>query len=490
MAFVNRSFYHSGSTQQQDKSTNYHVTADGIQSDLTIGKDRPAWIFSAYGPGKNAPRQLFGGPSREQSFEEMRLRHYEATAAGNMNQAIQEAQRLHEETTNQIQVILNDLNGAVKYVLDGQNEHPNRIDIVEGRSSVQPAFGQQAAAPSSAPAFGKPSSFGAASQGTSTPAFGQPSLPGQNQPAFGKPSGLGSAMAGPAFGKPAMLGSTQPAFGRPAFGQPSFGQPSFGQPTAITGSGFAGAAAGPSPFSQATQPNPLAQGNTSAFGQPSAFGQAPSQTTASPFSQIRNQSAPSAFGQPSSVGSAFGQPSQTTSTFGQPQQQQPSSANPFSQAQTVSATPSAFGQPTTTTATTTFSTTAQQPKVTNVARASLGPKPIIKADPGELNPIPDLTGSTIRDPATRKLTSWKGRPVQYKDGNPRYLHPSDNKTWVRIFFPDGPPEVATLRDCSDKDENYTTEVTEQYQDFVRNGFFKDNIIPSVPPKTEWVSFDF
>jgi nucleoporin NUP42 len=420
----------------------------------------------------------------------MRLRHYEATAAGNMNQAIQEAQKLHEETTNQIQIILNDLNGAVKYVLDGQNEHPNRIDIVEGRNSAQPSFGQQQPAPSAAPAFSKPSSFGAASQGTSTPAFGQPSLPAQNQPAFGKPSGLGASMAGPAFGKPAMLGQTQPAFGRPAFGQPSFGQPSFGQPTAITGAGFANAATSPSPFGQATQPNPLAQGNApSGFGQPTAFGQAPSQTTASPFSQISNPTAPTTgFVQPSSAGGGFGQPSQTPSVFGQPQ---PSAANPFSQAQTVSATPSGFGQPATTATAFGAAAQQQQPKaVSNVARASLGPKPIIKVDMGELSPIPELTGSTIRDPATQKLTSWKGRRVEYKDGNPRYLHPSDNKTWVRIFFPDGPPEVATLRDCSDKDENYTPEVTAQYEEFVRNGFFKDNVIPSVPPKSEWVSFDF
>lgn len=405
-----------------------------------------------------------------------------------MNQAIQEAQKLHEETTHQIQVILNDLNGAVKYILDGQNEHPNRIDIAEGRSSVQPSFGQQPIAPPSAPAFGKPSSFGGSSQATSTPAFGQPSLPGPNQPAFGKPSGLGTSMAGPTFGKPAMLGSAQPAFGRVGFGQPSFGQPGFGQPSAIGGSGFANASAGPSPFSQATQPNSFAQGNTSAFGQPSApspFGQAPSQVTASPFSQTNAQPAlTTGFGQPPSTGSPFAQTSQTSSFA----QTQPSSANPFSQAQTISSTPSVFGQPTATAPS--ITTTGQQPKTTDVHRASLGPKPIIKIDLGELNPIPDLTGETTRDPLTRRLTKWKGRPVQYKDETPQYLHPSDNKTWVHIFFPDGPPEVASLRDAGDKDENYTPDITEQYEHFVRSGFFKDDIIPKVPPKTEWVSFDF
>lgn len=440
-------------------------------------------MFSAYGPGKNAPRQLFGGPSREQSFEEMRLRHYEAAAAGNSNQAIQEAQKLHDETINQIQIILNDLNGAVKYVLDGLNEHPNRIDIVDGKSGVPSSFAQQPAPISSASAFGQPSgSFGGASQGAPTPAFGQ------NQPTFGRPSGLGASTAGSAFGKPSMLGAAQPAFGKPVLGQPSFGQPAFGQPSAMAGSAFSNAAAGPSPFSQATQPNPLAGGK---FGQPSTsapFGQpATSQMTTSPFSQIGNQSAvTTAFAQPSSAGATFGQPSQTVSPFAQ--QQQTSSANPFGQTTITSATPSVFGQPPATAAP--VSTIAPRPQVNAAGKAPMGPRPIIKVGLGELNPIPDIAGDTVRDPGTQKLIRWKGRPVEYKDGAPRYLHPSDNKTWVHIFFYDGPPDLATLRDCSDKDENYTAEVTEQYQYFVLNGVFKDGIVPSIPPKTEWVSFDF
>ncbi|RAO73419.1 uncharacterized protein BHQ10_009431 [Talaromyces amestolkiae] len=482
-------FHRPGSNQQQqDKSLSFNITPENIQLDLTLGKERPEWVFSAYGPGKNAPRQLFGGPSREQSFEEMRLRHYEATAAGNPNQAIQEAQKLHDETINQIQIILNDLNGAVKYVLDGVNEHPNRIDIVEGKSGVPSSSANQPAPVSSTSAFGQPSGgIGGATQAAPTPAFGQASMLGQNQPAFGKPSGLGASTAGSAFGKPSMLGAAQPTFGRPAFGQPSFGQPAFGQPSAMAGSAFSNAAAGPSPFS-ATQPNPLAAGK---FGQPSTsapFGQpAASQVTTSPFSQIGNQSATtSGFGQPSSTGATFGQPSQDVSPFAQPQQTP--SLNPFGQTATSSATPSVFGQPPATAAS--VSTTVTQPQVNTPGKAPIGPRPIIKVGLGELNPIPELVGDTVRDPGTQKLIRWKGRPVQYEGGTPRYLHPHDNKTWVRIFFYDGPPDLATLRDCSEQDENYTAEVTDQYQYFVQNGMFKDGIVPSVPPKTEWVSFDF
>jgi hypothetical protein len=53
-----------------------------------LHSERPQWILSAYGPGRHAPAQLFGGPVREQSFEEMRLLHYVATAEGNPQHAV------------------------------------------------------------------------------------------------------------------------------------------------------------------------------------------------------------------------------------------------------------------------------------------------------------------------------------------------------------------------------------------------------------------
>lgn len=124
------------------------MTANDIKLDLTPGKGRPEWVFSSYAPTRNVPRQLFGGPQREQSMEEMRLHHYELAAAGNMNQAIQEAQALWQESVNQMDSALNDLNGAVKYIIDGENDHPNRNDITsgaQGSSAAQPsAFGQPA----------------------------------------------------------------------------------------------------------------------------------------------------------------------------------------------------------------------------------------------------------------------------------------------------------------------------------------------------------
>jgi hypothetical protein len=69
-----------------------------ILIDLQI--ERPQWILSAYGPGKQAPAQLFGGPLREQSFEEIRMLHYLGIASGNPQQAVSKYYRSSSSVTN------------------------------------------------------------------------------------------------------------------------------------------------------------------------------------------------------------------------------------------------------------------------------------------------------------------------------------------------------------------------------------------------------
>jgi nucleoporin NUP42 len=64
----------------------YGLDKNQIFTDLST--ERPQWILSAYGPGRNAPEQLFGGPMRERSFEEMRLLHYIGMLSGNSQQAV------------------------------------------------------------------------------------------------------------------------------------------------------------------------------------------------------------------------------------------------------------------------------------------------------------------------------------------------------------------------------------------------------------------
>ncbi|GAB7361238.1 hypothetical protein MBLNU230_g1299t1 [Neophaeotheca triangularis] len=298
----------------------YGLDRDVLKDDLTNNK--PSWPLSCYSPAKEGPRHLFEGEI-EVSPEEARLKFYLARAQGNEQRAIQEEQQAVNQVTSQIQTALNNLDGAIDYVIQGKDIHPNRFDICEEGSK---ASKQGASAPGmnggGASAFGQPSA---------PSAFGQPA---STSGTFGKPSNQGSA-----FGQP-----SQPAFGQPsnsggAFGKPSFGQPS--QPSALGQSpqpSALGQSSQPSAFGQPSQPSTFGQpaqasafgkaSQSSAFGQPSqpsAFGQ-PSQPSA--FGQ---SSQPSAFGQPSKPAasqSTFGQPSNPSSTFGQP-------SNPTS----------AFGQP-------------------------------------------------------------------------------------------------------------------------------------------------
>ncbi len=72
----------SGSaTARTDRMRKYLLSNEAIQADLS--SESPQWILSAYGPGMRTPTQLFGGPDRELSFEEMRLRFHDARALGN-----------------------------------------------------------------------------------------------------------------------------------------------------------------------------------------------------------------------------------------------------------------------------------------------------------------------------------------------------------------------------------------------------------------------
>ncbi len=67
----------------------YHLSKDAILKDLT--SELPTWILSAYGPGKDAPAQLFGGYPMEQSFEEIRLHHMNGVLAGNVQGVVSPA---------------------------------------------------------------------------------------------------------------------------------------------------------------------------------------------------------------------------------------------------------------------------------------------------------------------------------------------------------------------------------------------------------------
>lgn len=75
----------SGSNTRGSTAADYYLTRDAIQKDLQ--EERPEWILSAYGPGRDAPEQLWGG-ILEQSPEEMRLHAMTCEAAGNLQGAV------------------------------------------------------------------------------------------------------------------------------------------------------------------------------------------------------------------------------------------------------------------------------------------------------------------------------------------------------------------------------------------------------------------
>lgn len=378
------SFSGGGSFGNTSRSERWHLNEDDIRSDLT--NTRPKWILSAYGPGKETPAALF--VDNEFSSEEVRLRFYQAQAAGNADAADREAIQIWQKAENDMAAAASKVNDIQSFMEQKEKEHPNRYDFcgMDGtvskdeftktnQANAQPGpttnpFGGATRATPSANPFSKPA-FGQ----TSSP-FGQPaqaaSFGQQQQSAFGKPS-LQSAFGQSGFGQPA-----QPsALGKSPFGQASFGQTgfnhsksAFGQPQGQSAFG-AKPSDGGSAFGQASGPgqsntsNAFARpsaaglaGNTSTsmgFGQP-AFGQSASTNSTSPFGQAAGQgntqspfantgaSSSSPFGgnnmsSPSFGQQGFGQPSQQqpTSAFGQPsqpQQQQSSiGTNPFAQKQ-------------------------------------------------------------------------------------------------------------------------------------------------------------
>ncbi|KAK7754412.1 hypothetical protein SLS62_003705 [Diatrype stigma] len=453
----------------------YKVTKESIKIDLA--DERPSWILSCYGPGRDAPEQLFGGYPREQSLEEVRLY---ITESANPQQALSEVQGLYQQADQQISTTLNNLDGAVQFVLAAESKHPNRNDLcnqntIQGgtngtfaRDAVQQQGGGFYANPSTSSSttlvnpnsFQTPSPANPFSSGGSgvTPAFGQPSVLGQkpnpfassSAPAFGQPSQMGSAA--PAFGQPSQLGAAAPAFGQPS--QLGSSGPAFGQPSALGQK--------PNPFASAASSSSASgfgqigttQSTPSPFGQPAALGQkpnpfgAPTTTTLTPkpnpFASPSASAASNPFAQQSSAPVA--QPMNTTSAaapaqsnpFGQPSNGAGGFAslggaatkpNPFGQPP-PQASSSPFGNPATPAASNPFAQAAQQTQQHTQAaqfQQQQQPGPSSQSNartngtgngnnpyaPGSTKQHPALSDYAVRAPDGR-LASWRGQPVVYK----------------------------------------------------------------------------
>ncbi|KAK4101247.1 hypothetical protein N658DRAFT_496543 [Parathielavia hyrcaniae] len=524
------------------------LTVEVIQRDLT--SELPTWILSCYGPGRDAPEQLWGGYPREQCFEEIRLHFMAGVTAGNPQGALNDIQALHQRAQEQIQHTVNNIPMAIQYIVEAGNKHPNRIDRCKeqtGGAGPGGAFGNRAnafqtaappsnpfgapAAPQTTPSsFGQTAALGQKPSPFGAPAFGQPAQP--TAPAFGQPAALGGATA---FGKPAQttgafgqsstLGAKPNPFGAPALSQPakpagpSFGQSAFGQPAALGAKPNPfGAPSGGGAFAAATQPAPAA----SPFGQPAQqpqnaplpFGQtASSQPASNPFGQPATASP---FGQPATAASAnpFGQPATAAgTTWGQ--QQKPAGspfgataaatapANPFGQPTTTSpfgapaaapaaattapSAPNPFGQPAPGASTATTATAAAPPAQGSGAGSGSGPY-----GPSATRQHPDISTYGSHNP-DKTLRMFKGKPVMYvapKDGQrPVPMIRNFDGSMVRVWMPNGAPAYTDQTEAEPakyEDSN----VMQQWKAFVETGRFSGGVMPEVPPKREFCLWDF
>ena len=442
----------------------YQLDKEVIKIDLS--KERPLWILSAYGPGKQAPVQLFGGLPREQSFEELRLRHYELAAQGNEQQAIQEAQTLVRNAEQQTQSALNDIDGAIQYIIAGGNQHPNRIDICNAKENHRSLSNLQAAAATAsttASDFSRPpvaaipaSTFGQPSSST----FGVPSSMFGQTPALGRPANPFKAPSAPALGQTAISGASQTStFGQPssfgkvmpttsAFGQPTIPSSTFGQATHLIPLGkpsnsFAQYSSQTSTFGKPSQPNPFGTQATSAFTTGTSLQNLPA--TTNPFGQNSSTQA-SSFGRPSNL-----------------------PANPFARP-TASSGPSVFPQ--------TSTSAISAPSFFDQSSANT------TASANSNNRVTS-SGRTRKDPRGR-LVEWKSHRISYIDDDPCFKRPDG--AWEKVWFPDGPP--AFQKEPDPPADAYDEGTKEQYQHLKQHGSFKDGIMPELPPMKEWCTWDF
>ena len=77
-------------------------------------------------------------------------------------------------------------------------------------------------------------------------------------------------------------------------------------------------------------------------------------------------------------------------------------------------------------------------------------------------------------------------PVRYFDDEPCYK--GNDGDWRRVWFPDKPPVFTKTVDLPD--EVYDEATKADYRYLKQTGTFKDGIMPALPPKREWCSWDF
>lgn len=403
-----------------------------------------------------------------------------------MSQAHQQDE-LIQKAALQNQNALNNIDAALQYVLRGENEHPNRLDIVEQYTKgiinpTQPTAPLGANIPA-VNALGQPLQNPVAAPGT---AFGQPAATS----AFGAGQSILGQAPNPLGGQGA-FGAPSPAFGQPGLGSNPLASQPFGTQAPLQPP----QPANPSPFGQ--QP----PGGIGAFGQPGGF----QQNAPNPLiSQPQAQQAPSPFAQASP---------QPQGAFGQAQAQQPTQPSPFGQPAAPAASgfttgaspfgaptaPSGFQQggaqpfggaaPSNTQAPNPFSPIPQQ-------QAAQGQQSGFPAAGGQVaDPSPYPPGSNAQHPhpsayssrdASNRITMFKGRPVVYRDNQPGFQN-SDG-SWEKIWFPNGPPGYYSATEIPE--EGYDQATKEAYEKLRQTGELEGGKLPLLPPRREWSKWDF
>ncbi|KAI0379531.1 hypothetical protein F5Y04DRAFT_259930 [Hypomontagnella monticulosa] len=508
----------TGGNRSQDIP--YKITKDSIKIDLA--DERPSWLLSCYGPGRDAPEQLFGGPTREMSPEEALLY---LRGSNNPQQAMSEIAALHQKAEQQNQQALSNLDGAIQFILAAENNHPNRIDICK---QTTPAGGT-AGVFSRQVADDPPTGFSnplASNPFSSAPRQSQqpPQNPfGNGAPAFGQPSGMGqkpnaflSTSNSPPFGQPTAMGAPKPAFGQtsqmgasgPAFGQPSamgqklnpFGGGGFGQSQTQTQNPFGQPVQQPSPFAApatSSAPNPFAAKPSASipnpFGQPAAANPFAQPASTPSMDQQMDTSAPTP-----AASNPFGQPS-TSSPFAKTGQTNGPPSNPFAAMQK----PSGFGAPAAANPFAVMQTQSQaQPQsqaqsASTAAKNPYGPNSTKQHPPAESYIVKALNG---------RITSFNGQPVYYRwkvddkyvEGMPQdTTGPRDppvagvlnsDGSWRKLFFPDGPPGYNPDTEPANP-ALYTAAVKDVYAKMMATGVFQGDM-PEVPPLREDCLWNF
>lgn len=338
-------------------------------------------------------------------------------------------QKADEQNKNALQ----NVDGAIKYVIEGESRHPNRWDICKAKENHMPQT-----------TTGTSSQIGFDQQSTGGSSLGKPNdstnFRSPSQTTFGKPSTTPSA----AFGQP----------GGVTFGQPSHSQPAvFGQPAGMSGqsnfqseqpstsrSPFSATTETPNPFPRTTNPFDHSQSRKEVSGAPrnSPFGMSSAPSTSSPF-------APQ-----SAVQSGFAS-------------QKMDGPNPFS------------------------------PNTQSVFNPKMGENAFKQDSARQQGQAYTAAGGNGRQSANAsiqkdnsgKLQVWNGNGVSYLNGEPCYRGNDGN--WRRIWFPDGAPKFVNSEGL--KDDFYDDATKESYEHLANVGMFKEGVVPLIPPKREWCDWN-